>query len=229
MKLESTGSLRLRALQRPTTVKEHVYQALHEQLMHGNLRPNQRIVEKELTEQLGVSRTPVREALGRLATEGLLVATRRGYRVPQFTADDIRNQFEVRLLLEPEAARQAALHEGPQGLAEMREAASAEVAAHAAEDINAFLAAHRQFRTAWMARLRNPLLLETVARTMQSIDLLRRWSLSDPVLRGIVIASHRALLKSIAQRDAARAKANQAAAIRKFMQRLLARLSQEPH
>jgi len=111
----------------------------------------------------------------------------------------------------------------------MRDAVSAEVAAHAAADVNAFLAAHLRFRTAWMARLKNPLLLETLAKTIRSIDLLRRWSLSDPVLRGIVIASHRALLKSITQRDAARAKANQAASIRKFMQRLLERMSKEAH
>ena len=45
----------------------------------------------------------------------------------------------------------------------------------------------------------------------------------------MVIASHRALLKSITQRDAARAKANQAASIRKFMQRLLERMSMEAH
>jgi DNA-binding GntR family transcriptional regulator len=216
--------LRLPALPRPTTVKEHVYRALREQLTHGNLAPNQRIVEKDLTEQMGVSRTPVREALGRLASEGLLVATLRGYRVPQFTRQDMVNLSEIRLLLEPQAARQAAANPDDAGIAEMRSAIAEEVAAHANADVNAFLKAHTHFRGAWMRRANNPLLLEALARTMHSLQLIRRWTMSDPVMRGMLIQAHRALLAAIEKHDPSRAHAAQAESIRKFKAHLLKKM-----
>lgn len=216
--------LRLSALPRPTTVKENVYRALRNQLTHGDLRPNQRIVEKDLTEQLGVSRTPVREALGRLATEGLLVATPRGYRVPTFTTQDIINLSEIRLLLEPQAARQAAANASDIGLKEMRSAVSEELAAHARADVTGFLNAHMHFRTAWMQRVSNPLLLETLAKTMHSLHLIRRWTMSDPVMRDVMIEAHRALLKAVERRDPARARALQAKNIRRFKFHLLKKM-----
>lgn len=217
--------LRFPALPRPTTVKENVYRALRDRLTHGDLRPNQRIVEKDLTEQLGVSRTPVREALGRLATEGLLVATRRGYRVPEFTPQDIINLMEIRLLLEPEAARQAGANQSDVGIDEMRSAIREEIAAHGNGDINAFLKAHMHFRTAWMQRVNNPLLLETLAKTMHSLHLIRRWTMSDPVIRDVVMEAHRALLKAIERRDPVHAQAVQAKTIRKFKSHVLKKMT----
>src|SRR5262245_40631553 len=70
---------KLRRFERPATIKEHVYNTLREQLLHNKYKPNARLVEKQITEQLGVSRTPVREALSSLASDGLLVATKHGY------------------------------------------------------------------------------------------------------------------------------------------------------
>jgi DNA-binding GntR family transcriptional regulator len=217
---------RLPALARPPTVKENVYRTLRDQLTHGDLRPNQRIIEKDLVEQLGVSRTPVREALTRLATEGLLVGTRRGYRVPEFTVQDIVNLSEIRLLLEPQAARQAAANESDAGLKEMRAAITEEVAAHANDDVNAFLQAHMHFRAAWMRRVSNPLLLETLAKTIHSLHLIRRWTMSDPVIRGVMIEAHRALLQAVERRNPARAQAAQTSAIRKFKSHLVKKMKE---
>lgn len=224
MKRAYEMDLRLPALPRPTTVKEQVYVALRERLTHGNLAPNQRIFEKDLTEQLRVSRTPVREALGRLATEGLLVATRRGYRVPEFTRQDMINLSEIRLLLEPQAARQAAANRSDIALDEMRTAINEEVAAHANADVNAFLKAHMHFRGAWMRRVSNALLLETLAKTMHSLHLIRRWTMSDPVIRGVMIQAHRALLEAIESRKPARAQAVQAMSVRKFKAHLMRKM-----
>ncbi|TAK82020.1 MAG: GntR family transcriptional regulator [Betaproteobacteria bacterium] len=217
-------NLRLPAFARPPTVKENVYRILRDQLTHGDMRPNQRIVEKDLTEQLGVSRTPVREALARLATEGLLVATRRGYRVPAFTIQDIINLSEIRLLLEPQAAKQAAANETDAGLAEMRKAITEEITAHANDDINGFLQAHMHFRAAWMQRVSNPLLLETLAKTIHSLHLIRRWTMSDPVMRAVMIEAHRALLRAVEARDPARAHEVQTRSIRKFKAHVLKKM-----
>lgn len=211
-------------IHRPTTVKEQVYRTLRDQVTGGRLAPSQRVIESEVTKQLGISRTPVREALARLASEGFLVATRYGYRVPDFSRDDIRNLSEIRLLLEPTAARQAAERVTPAQLDEMRRVIAEERAAHAAGDVNAFLTAHHRFRTAWLGCARNTLLIEALARTLHSLSLVRLRTMHDANLRSFIIGSHESLLAALAARDADRAASIQADIIAKFTQLLLARI-----
>jgi DNA-binding GntR family transcriptional regulator len=87
---------------------EELYEELRRAIVSGELRPNQRLVEVELAERLNVSRTPVREALQRLALEGLVVSHRRGWVVHEHTAAEIRDIYECRMALEGYAARLAA-------------------------------------------------------------------------------------------------------------------------
>ncbi|GAA3447608.1 GntR family transcriptional regulator [Planomonospora venezuelensis] len=78
-------------------------------ILNGRYAPGARLGEVELAETLGVSRTPVREALRRLQAEGLVeVAANRGARVAQFPAGDLETVFELRARIEGLAARQAA-------------------------------------------------------------------------------------------------------------------------
>ncbi len=79
---------------------------MREMIVSGALSPGQRVTEVSLAEQLGVSRTPVRYALGVLAGEGLLgAADKRGYFVREFTFEDIVKAIELRGVLEGMAAR----------------------------------------------------------------------------------------------------------------------------
>jgi DNA-binding GntR family transcriptional regulator len=88
---------------------EHAYLRLRHQILDGSLRNGERLGEKELAESLGISRTPVREALRRLASEGLVeVLPNRGARVPVWDQQDVADIFELRVLLESHAARRAA-------------------------------------------------------------------------------------------------------------------------
>ena len=77
-------------------------------IVHGTLRPNQRLVEVELAERLGVSRTPVRETLQRLTLEGLVQRNRGGWVVHEHSPEEIRSIYEVRAALEGYAAYLAA-------------------------------------------------------------------------------------------------------------------------
>jgi hypothetical protein len=151
-KKQNVSEMKLRRFERPATIKEHVYNTLREQLLHNEHKPNGRLIEREITDQLGVSRTPVREALSRLASDGLLVATKHGYKVPEFTREDVLNVFEVRMLLEPVAARQAAENPSSIGLAEMQRAIQEEKAAHAKGAVSRFLRANVSFRDHWLKR-----------------------------------------------------------------------------
>jgi DNA-binding GntR family transcriptional regulator len=86
-----------------------VYATLREQILLGRHRPNQRLVEVDLCEQFGVSRTPVRQALLQLQQAGLVDSTRHGWVVHEHTEDEVRQIYQVRTALEGYAARLAAL------------------------------------------------------------------------------------------------------------------------
>lgn len=86
-----------------------VYEQLRRAIVEGAIRPNERLIEIELAEQLDVSRTPIRESLQRLAADGLIESRPRGgWVVREHSPDEIREIFEVRAALEGFAAGLAA-------------------------------------------------------------------------------------------------------------------------
>ena len=103
----------------PEPLIDSVYARLRDLILSNVFRAGQKLVDRDLAEQLGVSRTPVREALGRLAMMGLVEArSRRGYYVRQYTAEEMTDLYEFRKILEMNVARLAAQNAEP---AHMRE------------------------------------------------------------------------------------------------------------
>jgi DNA-binding GntR family transcriptional regulator len=103
------ASSQSRKSERRGKLSKQAYDALLEQLVTWRLQPGDILVEEDLAEKLGVSRTPAREALKALAAEGFLkVIPRTGYMVVGLTPDDVREIYDMRLLLEGEAAARAA-------------------------------------------------------------------------------------------------------------------------
>lgn len=84
---------------------DEVYLALRREITKGIRRPNEPLIEVEIAEQLGVSRTPVRESLQRLASDGLIISRRRRWMVYEHTSEEIREHYELRAGLEGWAAR----------------------------------------------------------------------------------------------------------------------------
>ena len=102
---------------RPPSVREAAYGHLREAILSGRHGPGGRISEPGLARALGVSRTPVRVALQRLAQEGLVHLTpAKGARVRVLRADEVREAYEARALIEAEGARLAARRATPQEL-----------------------------------------------------------------------------------------------------------------
>jgi DNA-binding GntR family transcriptional regulator len=94
---------------------------IREAIVDGRLAPGERLKEEELARELGISRTPVREALLLLQAEGLVQATpNRGARVSAHTAEDLDDLYQLRALLEGYAARRAALAVSEADIAELR-------------------------------------------------------------------------------------------------------------
>ncbi|MDO5619477.1 GntR family transcriptional regulator [Kocuria sp.] len=99
---------------------QRVYEQLRTEIMDGDLPPGQVLAEVEQSQRFGISRTPVREAIGRLAAEGLAEAQGgRGVVVSEVTVDDIPPLFELREALDIQAARLAALRGEPAQFAAM--------------------------------------------------------------------------------------------------------------
>src|ERR1700753_2368019 len=91
------------------TRSESVAEALRAAILGGQVEPGERLHEVKLTALLGVSRTPVRAALQKLASEGLLDYTpNRGYTLREYSIDEVIGAYEVRAVLEGLAARLSA-------------------------------------------------------------------------------------------------------------------------
>jgi len=91
-----------------TSLKEQIADLLRERIVSGHFAPGAALVERELAEQLRVSRIPVRDALMQLETEGLVVSTTNTRCVIALTERDIQELYQVRLVLEKLAVRLAA-------------------------------------------------------------------------------------------------------------------------
>ena len=100
-------------LGRSTTRSDLVAASIKSAILSGRLRPDEVLVERRIAEQLGVSKTPVREALISLTSSGLLTPTRsRGIAVRRLRPEDVQHIYEMRILVEPWAAGQVAAEGG---------------------------------------------------------------------------------------------------------------------
>lgn len=89
-------------------LRSHIEQHIRAAIINGVFKPDEHLIEATIAEQLGVSRSPVREALSALEREGLIVnLPRKGYHVIRFAEKDIAEIYSLRLLLEREAMRRA--------------------------------------------------------------------------------------------------------------------------
>ncbi len=92
------------------TLRERIVSSIRNAIINGQLRPGARIAEPELAEKFGISRTPIREAFRQLETEGFIsVIPRKGAIVASFSAQDVSNFYDLKMILEGYAARLAAM------------------------------------------------------------------------------------------------------------------------
>ena len=113
------------------------YAQIRAMILEQEMAPGTRLSQLELADQLGISRTPVREALRRLAGEGLVDALpQRGFRVADLGLEAVMRRLEVRMLLEPGVARLAAARRQAADLVALRESIALEADAHEAHAIH---------------------------------------------------------------------------------------------
>jgi DNA-binding GntR family transcriptional regulator len=145
------------------SVVDQVYAAIRERISSGSLPRGARVHQEDLAEELGVSRTPVREALRRLAAEGLVeMRTNRGARVADVDQVGMRVSYEARTVIEPGAARLAAARRPQEQLARMRAAVAAQ--RRSLRNVQRSFEANREFHLALAAASGNEFLVQFAER-----------------------------------------------------------------
>jgi len=185
---------------------QEVADRLRQRILRHELAPGQWIDEQDVAEQLGISRTPVREALKVLAAEGLVtLAPRRGSFVTQISPQDLDDIFAVLILLEGHAAQLAAQHLNEAAAAQLQALHEALEAAYAAHDIEQFFAANQAFHRAIHELAHNRWLATTIDDLRQKIKLSRHHSLFSAGRLDQSLTEHRAILAALLARDGAAA------------------------
>lgn len=187
---------------RPNSLREQIRETIRRQIQHGEIGPNDRLVDVEIANGHGISRMPVREALLQLVNEGYLVGTTRGFVLPKLSLRDITDIFEVRKLLEPRAAANAARNLSADGEVSLRAAMQRAEQAYAAGDVDELALANMQFRQTWLAAESNWRLAATISRFADQVQTVRIGTLHDPATRDIVIDLQRRLFEAFIRRDA---------------------------
>ena len=188
------------------TLWQRVYEHLREEILSERLEPGTELQEVPLSEELGVSRGPIREALGRLAAEGLVtVRPRRGAVVRSLSKDEFLELYQVREALEMMAVRLAVPKLDAGDIAEL-EGLIDRMSAHAERaEVEEFFAANAAFHGRILAASGNTKLQELYAQLLGQMGRFRMRSLT---LRGNLqrsVAEHRAILRAAKRGDADRA------------------------
>ncbi|ALJ21919.1 GntR family transcriptional regulator [Microbacterium sp. No. 7] len=181
---------------------DRAYRALLDQIQSGELPPGTVLGEVEQAARLGVSRTPLREALGRLAAERLVEqASPRVTVVADIDADDIRELFAVRRALEETAARLAAAHADRAAFAEVAEQfAAASVEGDDARD--AYYALIERFDELVDAAASNDHLAAALRTVRTHLVRVRRLARYHPGRLATSVSEHRLIASAIAAGDA---------------------------
>jgi DNA-binding GntR family transcriptional regulator len=188
------------------TLWQRVHERLREQILSGELEPGAELAEVALSEKLGVSRGPIREALGRLASEGLvIVRPRRGAVVRSLSKEEFLELYQVREALEMMAVRLAVPRLRKEDFEELQRL-NETMAQHAERDeVDQFFAANVAFHSRLLEASGNGKLQELYR---QLVGQLGRYRLRSLTLRGNLqrsVAEHAALLRAAKRGDAERA------------------------
>ncbi len=186
------------------TKSDLAYTRVRGLILSGELQPGAVINQALLAKQIGISTTPLREALRRLMQQGLVeLDAHRDARVTQLSAEEARDLLEVRRSLDPMAAALAAERRTRQDLAEMR-ACLEGLDALPSDPTVAQLLAHRRFHTAVYRAAHNALLAEMLDGLWDTSDRYRRHGLQverSLEERATTVDEHRLLFQAIEEGD----------------------------
>ena len=185
------------------TAQDAVLRSLRSDILTGELKPGDQIVQESLAERYGVSRVPLREALRILESEGQVVYhPHRGYFVAQLSVEDLEEVYRLRSLLEAEAIERAVPHLTDEDIDEVEGLMLGIDAAAAQEDVIAMTTANRRFHFAIFDACDMPRLVRLLHQLWDATDAYRALYFHEPLNRDRVAHEHAEMLAALRARDA---------------------------
>ena len=185
-----------------------ILERLRNLILTGEYGPDERLIEEQLAERLGVSRTPVRQALTMLEAEGLVeIAPNRGATVCSFSIEDVWDIYDLRAVLEGHAARRAAGRIGVPELQRLRELAGEMEGLPGRfddheEEIRTLVALNQEFHGTIVQASRNKRLERLINRTVEIPLMFKAFFWYTPHERSLSNYYHRRILEALEKGDA---------------------------
>ncbi len=178
------------------------YHLLREAIIRGELEPGRQLSENELATRLGLSRTPVREALVRLRDDRLVeIIAQLGTFVTPISEEAVADAYFVREALECAAVRQAAIHAQKADIAALRAILARQDDVRAAEDYDRWFVLNDEFHRAISDLSGHPIAWTLLCRVSGHLDRIRRLSLPQPRYLDQMLGEHRLIVKAITRGD----------------------------
>jgi DNA-binding GntR family transcriptional regulator len=191
-------------------LRKQVYDYVLRLMLTGQLNPGEKILEERLSRELGVSRTPIREALRLLESDGYIqVTARRGAVVAAISAQEVKDVFDVVSALEGRAVLLACPLLDDAKLKRLRELNGILREIAAKGDIVKYLNVNHSFHALILNACPNALLLEQIGKFRNRVERFRMLSLSAPARLEHSVDEHEAIIEALAARQGARSKALQ--------------------
>ena len=182
-------------------LRDVVFKTLRQAILKGELEPGERLMEIQLAERLGVSRTPIREAIRKLELEGLvLMIPRRGAEVAKISEKNLRDVLEVRRSLEELAIDLACQRIQEEELETLREAQKEFAAAVAAGDAMEIAQTDEKFHEIIYSGTGNQKLMQILSNLREQMYRYRLEYIKDANKRQILLLEHEQILKALSLR-----------------------------
>lgn len=193
----------LNVIRSVTSLKKQVVEALRTAIFEGRFAPGDRLIEREVCEMLGVSRTLLREALSQLEVEGIVqIIAHRGPIVAVYTADDAQAIYEVRATLEEMAGRNFVERASEAERKALEESFEELKLTYRGKMNKDHLTVKSQFYAALLAGAHNPMLVEMLRMIHGRVTMLRAKTLAQPGRLDLSVAELGEIVQAINQRDA---------------------------
>lgn len=188
-------------------LRDVVFNTLRQAILRGELEPGERLMEIQLAERLGVSRTPIREAIRKLELEGLvLMVPRKGAEVAKISEKSLRDVLEVRRSLEELAIELACQRMGEEAVRELEEAQRAFAAAIESGDVMAIAESDEHYHDVIYQGTENSRLVQILNNLREQMYRYRLEYIKDKDKRQILLLEHETILKAIKNRHVTEAK-----------------------
>ena len=193
----------LQAFQERKSLGEHVFESLKHSIVRGKISPGEWLVESHIAETLGISRTPVREAIHKLEREGLIERQPRGgFTVLGLDRDDIEETFGIRSVLEGYAARLAAVKHEATELNDLENKIDEFQKALDHKKMNLLPAINTEFHDLLYSLSKSPKLINMINGLRDQIYRYREMILKEIKFASTSNLDHQKMLKYIRKRDA---------------------------